>query len=56
MTAIKSSLEKADELFTRSTNAEIVQMKKSSDTIFEGVHKIEPTDCDPELVAHFVFV
>ena len=56
MTAIKSSLEKADKLFTRSTNAEIVQLKKSSDTIFEGVHQIEPTDCDPELVAHFVFV
>ena len=56
MTAIKSSLEKADKLFTRSTNAEIVQFKKSSDTIFEGVHQIEPTNCDPELVAHFVFV
>ena len=56
MTAIKSSLEKADKIFTRSTNAEIVQLKKSSDTIFEGVHQIEPTDCDPELVAHFVFV
>ena len=56
MTAIKSSLEKADKLFTRSTNAEIVQLKKSLDTIFEGVHQIEPTDCDPELVAHFVFV
>ena len=56
MTAIKSSLEKADKLFTRSTNAEIVQLKKSSDTFFEGVHQIEPTDCDPELMAHFVFV
>ena len=56
MTAIKSSLEKAEKLFTRSTNAEIVQLKKSSDAIFEGVHQIEPTDCDPELVAHFVFV
>ena len=56
MTAIKSSLEKAEKLFTRSTNAEIVQLKKSSDTIFEGVHQIESTDCDPELVAHFVFV
>ena len=56
MTAIKSSLEKAEKIFTRRTNAEIVQLKKSSDTIFEGVHQIEPTDCDPELVAHFVFV
>ena len=56
MTAIKSFLEKAEKLFTRSTNAEIVQLKKSSDTIFEGVHQIESTDCNPELVAHFVFV
>ena len=56
MTAIKSSLEKAEKLFTPSTNAEIVQLKKSLDTIFEGVHQIEPTDCDPKLVAHFVFV
>ena len=56
MTAIKSSLEKAEKLFTPSTNAEIVQLKKSLDIIFEGVHQIEPTDCDPKLVAHFVFV
>ena len=56
MTAIKSSLEKAEKLFTRSTNAEIVQLKKSLDIIFEGVHQIEPTDCDPELMGHFVFV
>ena len=56
MTAIKSSLEKAEKLFTRSTNAEIVQLKKLLDAIFEGVHQAEPSDCDPELVAHFVFV
>ena len=56
MTAIKSSLERAEILFTRSTNAEIVQLKKSLDAIFEGVHQTEPTNCDPELVAHFVFV
>ena len=56
MTAIKSSLEKAEKVFARSTNAEIVQLKKSSDIIFEGVHQIEPTDCDPKLVAHFIFV
>ena len=36
--------------------AEIVQLKKSLETIFEGVDQIEPTDSDPELVAHFVFV
>ena len=56
MTAIKSSLEKAEKLYTRSTDAELVQLKKSLETIFEGVDQIEPTDRDPELVAHFVFV
>ena len=56
MTAIKSYLEKAEKLYTRSTDAEIVQLKKSLETIFEGVDQIEPTDRDPELVAHFVFV
>ena len=54
---IKSSLEKADKLLTRSTNAEIVQLKKSLDTIFEGVGQTEPTDRDPEdLTARLVFV
>ena len=56
MTAIKSSLEKADKLFTRRTNAEIVQLKKSLDSIFKGVDQAEPSNCDPELMAHFVFV
>ena len=54
---IKSSLEKADKLLTRSTNAEIVQLKKSLDKIFEGVDQTEPTDRDPEgLPARLVFV
>ena len=54
---IKSSLAKADKLLTRSTNAEIVQLKKSLDTIFEGVDQTEPTDRDPEgLPARLVFV
>ena len=54
---IKSSLEKADKLLTRSTNAEIVQLKKSLDTIFEGVDQTEPTDRDPEgLPARLLFV
>ena len=56
MTAMKSSLERAEILFTRSTNAEIVQLKKSLDAIFEGVHQTEPTNCDPDIMAHFVFV
>ena len=54
---IKSSLEKACKLLTRNTNAEIVQLKKSLDTIFEGVDQTEPTDGDPEgLPAQLVFV
>ena len=59
MTAIKSSLGKADKLLTRNTNAEIVQLKKSLDTIFEGVDHdpTEPTDRDPEgLPARLLFV
>ena len=57
ITVIKSSLEKADKLLTRNTNAEIVQLMKSLDTIFEGVDQKEPTDRDPEgLPARLVFV
>ena len=57
ITVTKSSLEKADKLLTRNTNAEIVQLKKSFDTIFEGVVQTEPTDRDPEgLPARLVFV
>ena len=57
ITVIKSSLEKAEKLLTRNTNAEIVQLKKSVDTIFEGVDQTEPTDRDPEgLPARLVFV
>ena len=57
ITVIKSSLEKADKLVTRNTNAEIVQLKKSFDTIFEGVDQTEVTDRDPEgLPARLVFV
>ena len=57
ITVIKLSLEKADKLLTRNTNAEIVQLKKSVDTIFEGVDQTEVTDRDPEgLPARLVFV
>ena len=57
ITVIKSSLEKGDKLVTQNTNAEIVQLKKSLDTIFEGVDQTEPTDRDPEgLPARLVFV
>ena len=57
ITVIKSSLEKADKLLTRNTNAEIVQLMKSLETIYEEVDQTEPTDRDPEgLPARLVFV
>jgi len=45
---IESSLKKAEELLTRSINAEIVQLKKSLETIFPEVDETEPIDGDPE--------
>ena len=57
ITVIKSSLEKADKLLTRNTNAEIVQLMKSLETNYEEVDQTEPTDRDPEgLPARLVFV
>ena len=38
---IESSLEEADKLFQRSTNAEVVQLKKILQTILEGVDSAE---------------
>ena len=38
---IESSLEEADKLFQRSTNAEVVQLKKTLQTIFDGVDQGE---------------
>ena len=56
ITAIESSLENADKLLTRSSNAEIVQSKKSLDIIFEGVDQTAPIDRDNKsLPAGFVF-
>ena len=56
ITAIESSLENANKLLTRSSNAEIVQSKKSLDTIFEGVDQTAPIDRDNKsLPAGFVF-
>ena len=56
ITAIESSLENADKLLTRSSNAEIVQSKKSLDIIFEGVDQTVPIDRDNKsLPAGFVF-
>ena len=57
ITVINSSLEKADKLLTRSTNAEILRLKKPIDTMFEGVDQTEPTDRDPEgLPARLAFI
>ena len=56
ITAIESSLENADKLLTRSSNAEIVQLKKSLDAIFEGVSQTEPINRNTEsLPAGFIF-
>ncbi|XP_078344141.1 E3 ubiquitin-protein ligase TRIM45-like isoform X2 [Oculina patagonica] len=51
---IKSSLEKADKLLTRSTNAEIVQLKKSLEKILEKVDITELTGRDPIVLPVFV--
>ena len=54
---IESSLEEADKLLKRSTKAEIVHLKKSLQTIFQGVDQTEAVVLDPS--SHhqaFVFV
>ena len=53
---IKSSLEKADKVLTRSTSAEVVQLKKSLETILKEVDQTEPTDRDPRELPILVFV
>ena len=56
ITAIESALENTDKLLTRSSNAEIVQLKKSLDTIFEGIAQTQAIDRDTRsLPAGFVF-
>ena len=54
---IKSSLEKADKVLTRSTNPEVVQVKKSLQTILEGVTRTtKPADRDLKGLPILVFV
>ena len=54
---IESSLEKAEKLLTGSTNADVVQLKKSLEIIFGGIHQTEPFDGDPEsLLLRLTFV
>ena len=53
---IKSSLEEADKLLKRSTTAEVVQLKKTLQTIFQGVDETRPIDHDRSSLKAFVFV
>ena len=54
---MESSLEKAEKLLTGSTNAEVVQFKKSLEIIFGGIYETEPFDGDPEgLLVRLTFV
>ena len=53
---IESSLEEADKLLKRSTTAEIVQLKKTLETIFQGVDETEPIVHDRSSLHAFVFV
>ena len=53
---IESSLEEADKLLKRSTTAEVVQLKKTLQTIFEGVNEREPIVHDSRSLQTFVFV
>ena len=52
----ESSLKEADKLLKRSTTAEIVQFKKTLQTIFQGVDETEPFVHDRSSLKAFVFV
>ena len=52
----ESSLEEADKLLKRSTNAEVVELKKSLQTIFQGLNQTEPIVHDPTSLQTYVFV
>ena len=54
--ATESSLEEADKLLKRSTNAEVVELKKSLQTIFQGLNQTEPIVHDPTSLQTYVFV
>ena len=53
---IESSVEEADKLFQRSTNAEVVQLKKTLQTIFERVDQTEAVAHDPGTQEALVFI
>ena len=52
----ESSLEEADKLLKRSTTAEVVQLKKTLQTIFQGVNETEPIVRDRSSLQEIVFV
>ena len=53
---IESSLEETDKLFQRSTNAEVVQLKKTLQTIFKDVDQGEVIALDPGTQETLVFI
>ena len=53
---IELSLEKVENLFTRSTNAEVIQLKKSLGTILEEVKQTKHNSRDPEGLPALAFV
>ena len=54
---IKSSLDKADNVLIRSTNPEVLQVKKSLETILKGVDQTtKPTERDTKGLPSLVFV
>ena len=52
----ESSLKEADKLLKQSTTAEVVQLKKSLQTIFHGFNQTEPIVHDPSSLQTLVFV
>ena len=54
--ATESSLKEADKLLKRSTTAEVVQLKKSLQTIFHGLNQTEPIVHNPSSLKTFGFV
>ena len=53
---IKSALDEAEKVLTRSTNPEVVQVKKSLETILEGVNQTtKPTERDLKCLPILVF-
>ena len=56
ISVLESSLNEADKLLKRSTTAEIVQLKKSLPTIFQGGNQTEPTVYHPSSQEALIFV